>query len=309
MALVMTHRFHHVAVLMGGASTERDISLSSGRAALAALREAGYGAEPVVLDERNRFELPAGAEAAFLALHGAYGEDGGVQAELEARGVPYTGSGVESSRVSFDKVLSRAAFERAGVPVPAGYVLGPGVEEAAPRIAYPLVVKPPRQGSSVGVSIVRRASEWAPALALSRRYDPDVVVERYIPGREWTVPIVGEGTALPVVEIRPKVDWYDWRAKYADDAGTDYVFPEDDPANAELAARTREIALRAYRALGGRGMGRIDLRVAPDGGIFALENNSIPGLTSHSLLPKAAAKAGIPFPELCSRILEDARCG
>ena len=170
-------------------------------------------------------------------------------------------------------------------------------------------MKPPRQGSSVGVSVVRRASEWAPALALSRRYDPDVVVERYVPGREWTVPIVGEGTALPVVEIRPKVDWYDWRAKYSDDAGTDYVFPGDDPANAELAARTQEIALRAYRAVGARGMGRIDLRVAPDGGIFALENNSIPGLTSHSLLPKAAAKAGIPFPELCSRILEDARCG
>ena len=305
----MKHHFHHVAVLMGGGSTEREISLVSGRAALAALREAGYDAEPVVLDERNRFDLPAGAEAAFLALHGAYGEDGGVQAELEARGVPYTGSGVESSRVSFDKTLSRAVFERAGVPVPAGYVLGAGVEEDAPRIAYPLVVKPPRQGSSVGVSVVRRASEWAPALALSRRYDPDVVVERYVPGREWTVPIVGEGTALPVVEIRPKVDWYDWRAKYSDDAGTDYVFPGDDPANAELAARTQEIALRAYRAVGARGMGRIDLRIAPDGGIFALENNSIPGLTSHSLLPKAAAKAGISFPELCSRILEDARCG
>ena len=305
----MTRRFHNVAVLMGGGSTERELSLVSGRAALAALRAAGYDAEPVVLDEKNRFDLPAGAEAAFLALHGAYGEDGGVQAELEARGVPYTGSGVESSRVSFDKTLSRAVFERAGVPVPAGYVLGAGVEEDAPRIAYPLVVKPPRQGSSVGVSVVRRASEWAPALALSRRYDPDVVVERYVPGREWTVPIVGEGTALPVVEIRPKVDWYDWRAKYSDDAGTDYVFPGDDPANAELAARTQEIALRAYRALGARGMGRIDLRVAPDGGIFALENNSIPGLTSHSLLPKAAAKAGIPFPGLCSRILEDARCG
>ena len=137
----------------------------------------------------------------------------------------------------------------------------------------------------------------------------DETIQRFVPGREWTVPIVGEGTALPVVEIRPKVDWYDWRAKYSDDAGTDYVFPGDDPANAELAARTQEIALRAYRAVGARGMGRIDLRVAPDGGIFALENNSIPGLTSHSLLPKAAAKAGIPFPELCSRILEDARCG
>ena len=251
----MNRRFQKVAVLMGGGSTEREISLVSGKAVLGALREAGYDTVSVVLDGENRFEIPAGAEAAFLALHGAYGEDGGVQAALEARGLPYTGSGVESSRVSFDKTLSRAAFERAGVPVPPGYVIGPGVEEDAPRIAYPLVVKPPRQGSSVGVSIVRRASEWAPALALSRRYDPDVVVERYVPGREWTVPIVGEGTALPVVEIRPKVDGYDWEAKYSDSAGTDYVFPEDDPANAALAAETREIALRAYRAVGGRGMG------------------------------------------------------
>ena len=305
----MSHRFHTVAVLMGGGSTEREISLLSGEAVLAALREAGYDAKPVVVDRENRFSLPGGTEAAFLALHGAWGEDGGAQAALEALGVPYTGCGVEASRVSFDKTLSRAAFERAGVPVPPGYVIGAGVEEAEPRIAMPLVAKPPRQGSSVGVSIVRRASEWAPALALARRYDPDVIVERYVPGREWTVPIVGDGTALGVIEIRPRVEWYDWNAKYSDDAGTDYVFPAEDPANAALAERTEEIALRAYRAVGCRGVGRIDLRVSPDGGVFVLENNSLPGMTSHSLLPKAAAKAGIPFPELCSRILEDARCG
>ena len=305
----MNRRFEKVAVLMGGGSTEREISLLSGEAVLAALREAGYDARPVVVDRENRFSLPEGTEAAFLALHGAWGEDGGAQAALEALGVPYTGSGVEASRASFDKTLSRAAFERAGVPVPPGYVIGAGVEEAEPRIALPLVAKPPRQGSSVGVSIVRRASEWAPALALARRYDPDVIVERYIPGREWTVPIVGDGTALGVIEIRPRVEWYDWNAKYSDDAGTDYVFPAEDPANAALAERTEEIALRAYRAVGCRGVGRIDLRVSPDGGVFVLENNSLPGMTSHSLLPKAAAKAGIPFPELCSRILEDARCG
>ena len=305
----MKHHFHHVAVLMGGGSTEREISLVSGRAALAALREAGYDAEPVVLDERNRFDLPAGAEAAFLALHGAYGEDGGVQAELEARGVPYTGSGVESSRVSFDKTLSRAVFERAGVPVPAGYVLGAGVEEDAPRIAYPLVVKPPRQGSSVGVSIVRDAAAWRPAVAEARRFDPDPIVEAYVPGREWSVAIVGD-TALPPMEIRPKTGWYDWRNKYADDAGTAYLFPQDDPAeDPALVARAREVALAAYHAVGGRGVGRVDMRLAPGGGIFVLENNSIPGCTSHSILPKSAAKAGIPLPDLYARILEDARCG
>ena len=303
------HRFHTVAVLMGGGSSEREISLASGAAVLAALREAGYDARRVVLDEVNRFELPEGTEAAFLALHGAYGEDGGVQAELDRRGVPYTGSDAASSRASFDKILSRALFERAGVPVPPGYAIGPDDPAPAPLVALPLVVKPPRQGSSVGVSIVRRPEEWAPAIAEARRHDPDVVVERYIPGREWTVPIIGEGTALPIVEVRPRTEWYDWRAKYSDDAGTDYVFPEDDPANAELAARVREASLRAYRAVGGRGLGRIDLRVAPDGGIFVLENNSLPGCTSHSILPKSAAKAGIPFPELCSRILEGAACG
>ena len=160
----------------------------------------------------------------------------------------------------------------------------------------------------MGVSVVRRAAEWAPALALARRYDPDVVVERYIPGREWTVPILGEGTALPIVEVRPKTGWYDWRAKYADGAGTDYLFPEDDPANAAAAALARDVALRAYRAVGGRGVGRIDLRLAPDGAAFVLENNSLPGCTPHSILPKAAAKAGLPFPALCARILEDAAC-
>ena len=305
----MKKRFHQIAVLMGGGSSEREISLLSGAAVLDALLAAGYDARRVELDRENRFELPAGTEAAFLALHGAYGEDGGVQAELDRRGVPYTGSDAESSRVSFDKTLSRAAFQRAGVPVPPGYVIGAGESEAAPRIAPPLVVKPPRQGSSVGVSIVRRLSEWEPALAEARRFDPDVVVERYVAGREWSVPIVGADRALPIIEVRPRVGWYDWNAQYSDDAGTDYVLPEDDPANAELAAAAREIALRAYRAVGGRGMGRIDMRVAPDGGLFVLENNSIPGCTSHSILPKSGARAGIPFPELCSRILEDAACG
>ena len=306
-----TKRFKRVAVLMGGASSEGEISLLSGRAVLGALREAGYDAVPVELDrETNAFEWPAGAEAAFIALHGAYGEDGGVQAKLDAMGVPYTGSGAEASRVSFDKILSRAAFAAAGVPIPAGYALAAGEDEGdAPRLPLPVVVKPPRQGSSVGVTIVRDAAAWRPAVAEARRFDPDPIVEAYVPGREWSVAIVGD-TALPPMEIVPKTGWYDWRNKYADDAGTAYLFPQDDPAcDPALVARAQEVALAAYRAVGGRGVGRVDMRLAPGGGIFVLENNSIPGCTSHSILPKSAAKAGISQPELYARILEDARCG
>lgn len=304
-------RFRRVAVLMGGASSEAEISLLSGRAVLGALREAGYEAEPVELDRAtNAFALPAGTEAAFIAVHGAYGEDGGLQGALDAMGVPYTGSGAAASRTSFDKFLSRAAFEAAGVPVPAGYALAAGEDEGdAPRLPLPVVVKPPRQGSSVGVSIVRSAAQWRPAVAEARRFDPEVLVETYVPGREWSVAVVGD-EALPPMEIRPKSGWYDWRNKYDDDAGTAYLFPEDDPAESrELLARAAETALAAYRATGGRGVGRVDERITPAGEIFVLENNSIPGCTSHSILPKSAARAGIPFPALCARILEDARCG
>ena len=306
-----TKRFKRVAVLMGGASSEGEISLLSGRAVLGALREAGYDAVPVELDRKtNAFEWPAGAEAAFIALHGAYGEDGGVQAKLDAMGIPYTGSGAEASRVSFDKILSRAAFAAAGVPIPEGYALAAGEDPGdAPRLPLPVVVKPPRQGSSVGVSIVRDAAAWRPAVAEARRFDPDPIVETYVPGREWSVAIVGD-TALPPMEIVPKTGWYDWRNKYADDAGTAYLFPQDDPAcDPALVARAKEIALAAYHAVGGRGVGRVDARLSPSGEIFVLENNSIPGCTSHSILPKSAAKAGILLPDLYARILEDARCG
>ena len=303
-------KFRKAAVLMGGGSSEAEISLLSGRNVADALRRAGVDAVDVPVSRENKFELPAGTEAAFIMMHGAYGEDGGVQADLEKLGVPYTGAGVEASRTSFDKILSRAAFAAAGVPIAEGYVLAPGEDPGpAPKLPLPVVVKPPRQGSSVGVFLVREASEWAPAVAGARAWDPDVIVETYVPGREWSVPLVGDGETLPPVEIRPKTGWYDWRNKYSDDAGTDYVFPEDDPSQAELAARARAVARAAYLATGCRGMGRIDARISPDGGIFVLENNSIPGCTSHSLLPKAAAKVGIPFPELCLRILEDARCG
>jgi len=301
-------KFKKVAVLMGGGSSEAEISMLSGRSVAAALREAGCDVSEVVLDKANRFTLPEGTEAAFIALHGAYGEDGGVQADLQRLGVPYVGSGVESSRVSFDKILSRAAFAAAGVPIPEGYVIAPGEDPGdAPRLPLPVVVKPPRQGSSVGVTIVRDPADWRPAVEAARAFDPDVVVEAFIPGREWSVAIL-DNEALPPMEIRPKTGWYDWHNKYSDDAGTSYEFPQDNPADAALVEKVRAIALAAYHAVDGRGMGRIDARITPEGEVFVLENNSIPGCTSHSILPKAAAKAGIPFSELCARVLNLARC-
>lgn len=312
----MPGRFSKVAVLMGGSSSEREISLLSGKAVAAALAEAGFDAAGVVAGKDEKFDLPAGTEAVFVALHGSWGEDGGAQAALEALGVPYTGCRPDESRVSFDKTLSREAFARAGVPIPRGCVVrdprcggdAPDATFPPPPFDPPLVVKPPRQGSSVGVSIVRDASGWTAALEEAFKFGPDAIVEEFIPGREWTVPILGAGEPLPIIEVRPKVGWYDFEAKYSDEAGTEYVFPEDrgDPAEAALCARVRETASAAYKAVGGRGLGRIDLRVSPDGGIFILENNSIPGCTSHSILPKSAAKAGIPFPELCARIVEGA---
>lgn len=300
-------RFHRVAVLMGGTSSEREISLKSGDAVVQGLREAGYDVTPVVLD---REELPAlpGIEAAFVALHGRFGEDGGIQRLLNARKLPYTGSGAESSRVSFDKVLTRDALTAAALPVAAGQVLAPGETAAAVRISCPLVVKPPREGSSVGVSIVQNPSELDAAIAEGRRFNPELLVEAFVPGREWTVGIVGD-EALPPVEIQPKLDggWYSWQAKYFSNGTTRYSFPDDNPEDSALSARCRELALRVFRALECRGLGRVDFRITPEGEPFVLELNAIPGFTQHSLLPKAAARAGIPFPALCARILETAR--
>ena len=297
---------------MGGPSSERDVSLVSGRAVAAALEAAGYEALPVVVGRDAKFELPAGTEAVFPALHGEWGEDGGAQSALEALGVPYVGCRPAAARVSFDKILSREAFAAAAIPVPRGAVLDfdPARGDAVPEppMPFPLVAKPPRQGSSVGVSIVRSADEWPEALACAAKYDKQILVEDFIPGREWTVPIVGAGEALPVIEIRPKAGWYDFEAKYSDDAGTQYAFPEDrdDPQERRLSALARSVAVAAYRAVGGKDLGRIDMRVSPGGEIFVLENNAIPGCTSHSLLPKAAEKAGIPFSALCARLVEGA---
>ena len=292
-----------VAVLMGGVSSEREVSLRSGRAVVKGLEAAGYAVTPVVLEREAVEGLPAGIEAVFLALHGGYGENGGVQADLDRLGMPYTGAGSAASRLAMDKIATKRRLVERGVPTPEFAVLMPNEMESP--LSLPVVVKPPCDGSSMGISRVLEAAAWAPALALARQFATDVLVERFIPGREMTVGVLGD-QVLPVVEIRAADGWYGFDAKYVSGT-TVYSFP-DPAAEAELLARCQALALATFRALNARGLGRIDFRVTEAGEPFVLELNSLPGLTATSLMPKAAAAAGMSFSDLCARIMELAAC-
>lgn len=292
----MGRRFSRVAVLKGGISSEREVSLRSGAAIAQGLRDGGYEVEEIDVVS-TEFGVPEGVEAVFVALHGCFGEDGGIQQMLADRQMPYTGSGAESSRVSFDKVLTRSCLEKNGIPVPRGEVLCRAEERS---MAAPLVVKPPREGSSVGCRLVFDESEWESAFAEAVQYSGEALVEEYIPGRELTVGVVDD-LVLPVVEVKPAVAWYDYQAKYVT-GDTEYVVP------AKLAAETetllQSIALKTFASLGAEGFGRVDFRLSPEEKPYVLELNSIPGFTETSLLPKAAQAAGIGFSELCCRIME-----
>ena len=295
-----------VAVLMGGTSSERDVSLRSGAAVVEGLRQAGYEAVPVVLEENRIGALPAGVEAVFIALHGGYGENGGVQADLDRLGLPYTGPGAAASRITIDKIATKRVLDAAGVPTAPYEVLPRGCDTTS--LPLPVVVKPPRDGSSVGISKVTEPGQWAAALADARKVDPqgEALVEAFIPGREWTVGVVGY-EALPVVEIQAPGGWYGYQAKYTKGL-TNYVFPES-PEDVPLVAQCQMLALLSFKAVGCRGVSRIDFRVTPDGRPFVLEINTIPGFTATSLLPKAAAKKGMSFSALCARLLACAACG
>lgn len=288
--------FTRVAVLKGGISTEREVSLRSGAAVAVGLRETGYQVTEVDVTSTT-LDLPPGIEAVFIALHGAFGEDGQVQALLEQRRIPYTGSGVAASRAAFDKRLSKAVFDRDRIPTPRWEVLG---RNSPRRLPLPVVVKPPCQGSTIGVHKVNDTAQWAAAFDDAVRFDGEVLVEDYIPGRELTVGIVGH-EALPVIEIVAPNNWYDFDAKYSGAAGTQYLVPA--PLDEAIALRCREISLRSFHALGCRGFGRVDLRMDPLDGLFVLELNSLPGFTATSLLPKAAARVGLAFPDLCDYIM------
>ena len=295
-----------VAVVMGGTSSEREVSLKSGAAVVEGLKQAGYDAVPVVLDEDRIDRLPEGVEAVFLALHGGYGENGGVQADLDKLAMPYTGPGAAASRITIDKIATKRVLDAAGVPTAAYEVLPRGTDVTS--LPLPVVVKPPRDGSSVGISKVTEPGQWAAALKTARDVDPqgEVLVEAYIPGREWTVGVIG-GEALPVVEILAPGGWYGFQEKYTKGV-TNYVFP-DAVEDAPLVAQCQLFALLAFQAAGCRGVSRIDFRVTPDGLPYVLEINTIPGFTATSLLPKAAAKAGMPFSALCAKLLENAAFG
>lgn len=288
-----------ITVMLGGPSAEREVSLRSGAAVAQALRSLGHNVHE--LDPRDdAWSLPRGTEAVFLALHGTYGEDGTVQQRLEKLGVPYTGCDPESSRIAFDKVLTKRRCQAAGVPTARFEVLNSAAAPWPAGWQPPVVLKPVRQGSSVGLEFVHRTAEWPKALAAAMRYDSEVLLEEKIEGRETTVGILGD-QVLPVVEVRPKQGAYDYQNKYTTGA-TEYFCPA--PIDAETTRRIQTAALGAFRAVGGRDYSRVDVMVRPDGQPLVLEVNTLPGMTETSLLPKAAAAAGITYAGLCQRMVE-----
>lgn len=283
-----------VALLMGGPGKERDVSLRSGAAAARALREAGASVKEIDVTTPE-ITLPGPVDLAFNIIHGTFGEDGQLQSILHERGIPYTGEGIEGSRTAFDKILSKEAFDRAGVPTSQWEKIRRG---AMPSLPLPYVVKAPRQGSSVGVHILRDAAGLPAALDDCFQYGDEVLVESFFAGRELTVGIIG-GMALPVVEIVPRDGFYDYDHKYTSGA-SEYFVPA--PLTDAEAASVQAAARAAHAALGLEVYSRVDILLAPDGSMSVLEINTIPGMTDLSLLPKAAAVAGLGFPALCEEI-------
>lgn len=288
----------NITVLLGGPSAEREVSLRSGAAVAAALRSLGHTVWEV--DPREpAWELPAPTDVVFLALHGTYGEDGTVQRRLEELGVPYTGCDAEASRIGFDKILTKQRCVAAGIPTARFALIDSPTTSWPMGWNPPVVLKPARQGSSVGLQFVERVSDWNAALAESLRHDSQVLMEEKIVGRETTVGILG-GKTLPVVEVRPKAGVYDYQNKYTP-GSTEYFCPAQFPA--ETTARIQSAALGAFQAIGGRDYARVDVMVRSDGQPVVLEVNTLPGMTETSLLPKAAAAAGIGYAELCQQMV------
>jgi D-alanine-D-alanine ligase len=324
-----------VAVLTGGTSAERDVALASGLQVASALRSqrhtvhvvdlatgyvppeheagmlpGGVGREPPPLERLRELErgmLSAGlgevpairdAEVIFIALHGGQGEDGTLQAVLDVIGVPYTGSGHLASALAMDKDLSKRVVRDHGLKVPS-WVMGPATADFVKRtVGFPCVVKPSKQGSSVGLTLVRRASALPRAIKLAEQYDDEVMIEQFVPGRELTVGILGD-EALPVIEIRPQHEMFDYECKYQPGMAEE-ICPA--PIDATLAAKTQDAAQRAHRALKLRGYSRIDFREGKDGDMFFLEANTLPGVTANSLIPKAARAAGMSFPAFAEAV-------
>jgi len=295
-------KFGKIAVLAGGPSNEREISLRSGKAVYKALKNTVSEIEFLDVSENAERDIrKLRIDTAFIALHGRFGEDGAIQRILEKLGVSYTGSGVLASQLALDKIASRKIFERKNIPVPEYRIFKKNAKNK-PAIRFPVVVKPQFEGSSIGLSIVDKEGSLKPALKRASKYGKLLIVEEFIKGREITVGILGTN-ALPPLEIIPKRSFYDFFAKYKS-RDTQYLVPAPLPKRA--FKRAKDLALSAHNALGCRGFSRVDMRLAEDGEFYVLEVNSIPGLTAKSLLPKAAAFLGISFKDLCIKILNEA---
>ena len=294
-----------VTVLMGGTSAEREISILSGEAVSSALSELGHEVTKVIVDNES---LPGvstdSADVAFVALHGGAGEDGRIQAHLEGVGIPYTGSGPEASRRAMNKLETKKILEENGIPRPDyreidSHAPEDAAHSAAEDLGYPVVVKPVCEGSTLGVTIVREEKDLAKAVEVALAYGEGAFLEVYVPGKELTVSVLGE-EPLPIVEVRPAREFYDFAAKYKDE-GTEYTTDTDLPRH--VLEEVADTAMASHRALGCRDMSRVDLRLTKEMESFILEVNTIPGMTRTSLLPKAAETAGIGYGELVNRIL------
>lgn len=292
----------HIAVLKGGPGSERPVSLATAAGVTKALQS--LGAKVTDVDVHGpEFEVPADVEIAFLTIHGTFGEDGQIQQILEDRGIPYTGDDVDGSRAGFDKFISKERFDAAGVPTPRWETIAVGER---PTMPLPVVIKAPQQGSTVGVYIVKTGAELEHALKDGAQYDTRLLVEEFVPARELTVGVLGD-QALPIIEIVAKEGFYDFAEKYpflkpGGGGGARHFCPAPIPE--EQTRAIQDLALRAFRALGLQVYGRVDVMLPKEGEPTVLEINTIPGMTETSLLPEAAAAAGISYPQLCARIIE-----
>jgi len=293
-----------IAVLMGGTSAEREVSIDSGKAVCQALETAGYEVAPVDINISERDKIidiigKAQAKTAFIALHGGNGEDGTIQAILESMDISYTGSGPQACELAMDKIKTRRIFEKHGIPGPDWQLYAPGIFENN-GLSFPLVIKPSSQGSSIGLSIVKNKDLFSEAVEQAGRWGQDVILEEYLSGAEITVGILGE-QALPVIEIRPANTFYDYQAKY-EPGKTSYLVPA--PLPEDIYKQAQKLGLDSHKALGCRAFSRVDMIYTGENGLKVLEVNTIPGLTATSLLPKAAKAANISFEKLCSKIIE-----
>lgn len=303
-----------IGVLMGGESSERDVSLKTGEAVCRALLRTGYDAITIDVGPSLYKELlDREVKIAFLALHGVGGEDGSIQGFLESIRVPYTGSGVRASAIGMHKVVTKTLLETHGIPVPSGTVVMKGQSTTsakvlkAAKLKWPVVVKPPSQGSTIGVTIVKKPSQWKEALSVAHRFEDEAMIETYVPGHEVTVAVVagpdGSIEAFPPVEIVAPGGFYDFSAKY-EKGRTQYLCPA--PLSAKVTREIRALAVRTYRVLGCEGAARVDFRITPQGQSYVLEINTVPGMTETSLLPMAAARAGLTYDALTEVIVQSA---